>query len=98
MYGQELNVLYIFWIYISFDIVYTIWDTFLYIYAKHICPGDSEKNKKEAKEDSFEMKPMKVESDAKKDKPKKEPSKVECKGWGQSLSLQSCKEKLSWVD
>lgn len=87
VYGPALGVLYVFWIYISFNVVYIIWDTFMYIYAKCICPGDGKNNKKKSKEDSFEMKPMKMDSNAKEDTPKKEPSKVECKGW--SLSLQS---------
>lgn len=69
-------MLYVFYIYIAFDVVYTIWDTFMYIYHK-ISSSDGGKDKKSKKEDSFEMKPMQSNSDMKEDPPKKKPSKVE---------------------
>lgn len=74
---------YIFWIYIAFDIVYAIWDTFVYIYkwiAASYC-------KEEEKKETLEMKTVAAESEEKKqDPPSKEPSKVECKGWTLSLT------------
>ena len=80
VYGPQTSMLYVFWIYIAFDIVYTIWDTFMYIYV-WIAPFEKKEKTTTENTATFEMKPMKVDSDEGKDPPSKEPSKVECKEW-----------------
>ena len=76
---------YPFWIWIAFLIVYTFWDSFLFIYSKCIGPRLDKMWKKGEKE--YEMKPTNADSsDDKEEPPKKMPSKVKCKEWSPLLS------------
>ena len=76
-YGQLDNSRYYpFWVWIVFLIVYTFWDSFLFVYSKWIGPRLNKMWKKKEKE--FEMRPTNADPKDKEDPPKKEPSKVEC--------------------
>ena len=78
-YGPEIDVLYVFWLFIAFDIVYAIWDTFVYNY-KWLAASYNKKEETKKKEDTFEMTTVTTNSkDNLQDPPSKEPSKVECK-------------------
>ena len=78
-YGPEIDMLYVFWLFIAFDIVYAIWDTFVYNY-KWLATSYNKKEKTKKKEGTFEMTTVTTNSkENPQDPPSKEPSKVECK-------------------
>lgn len=78
-YGLELDMLYVFWLFIAFDIVYVIWDTFVYNY-KWLAESYNKKQETKKKEGTFEMMTVTTNSqENQQDPPGQEPSKVECK-------------------